>query len=101
MAKAKLPPGAVLAHRALREAIEHHGQRKPETSVMPANVVAVTGQQWRARFEVVDPLEDPADAKAVDARKKRFLRARISLQERQIVGNVNDLYWLWEPKVEA
>lgn len=96
--KAKIPVGAVVAHKALREAIGRSGERMPGTSAIPPGVLAVHSKQWQDCYNVLDAVDETTDArafgKAVEARKKRFLRARAALQERELIGSVNGLYWL-------
>jgi hypothetical protein len=96
--QSKTPAGTMIALRALREALDQYGERMPGTSAIPAGVRAVAGKHWRTRYDALDGLDATADAeamkRAVEARKKRFTRARLRLQEAQRVGSINDLYWL-------
>jgi hypothetical protein len=96
----RLPKGTGPALQALREVIEAHGQPLGETSVAPGGLNAVTGREWRRRYETLAPLDQEDDSptgvrKAELARRRRFERARDALQDGKIVGCRNDLWWIW------
>lgn len=97
-AAARLPKGSEIALSALRDAIAEHGSQLPETSAIPPGTKGVSGEVWRRRYAMLDAIDTDADqpdrVRAVEARKKRFTRARVALQGSGIVGAVNDLYWV-------
>ena len=71
----------------------------PGTSSIPPNVRTVRGTQWRQRYYALDSLDldggDPAEVKKLtEARKKRFTRARTALQSAELIGAVNDVFWI-------
>lgn len=97
---AKLPTGTDIPFRALREAIADLGETMPGTSAIPAGVKSITGEAWRRRYYTLDALDvadtdSKAHAKAVEARGKRFTRARVALQSANLIGACNDRYWVY------
>jgi hypothetical protein len=96
----KMPAGTDIPFRALREAIADFGETMPGTSAIPPGVKSITGEAWRRRYYTLDALDvsesDPAaHAKAVEARGKRFTRARVALQTANLIGACNDRYWVF------
>jgi hypothetical protein len=93
----RIPKGTDVALRALREMIAEFGDRVPATSAVPPGVKATTIGRWRDRYHLYDPIDDSDPTqrmKEIDARKKRFLRARTGLQEGGVIAILGDLVWI-------
>jgi hypothetical protein len=85
----KLPNAAKIAHRALIEALDRHGEPAPASTYIPAMVRIVTEEQWRA---VCYKLGISGGERR--AREVAFDRARTRLVADQLVGTYEGLYWV-------
>lgn len=96
----RVPKGAEVALKALREVITEVGERMPATSAIPPDAKAVSIASWRERFYCYDPLDIDTDAspdvraKAADSRLKRFGRIRVALQDPGVIGIVGGYAWI-------
>jgi hypothetical protein len=84
-----LPPGARIAHRALIEALDRHGEPSPASAYIPTKVRVVTEENWRAVCNQMGISTGERRAK-----EKAFERARERLVADQIVGTFEGLYWV-------
>jgi hypothetical protein len=97
----RVPKGAETALRALREAVDAHGERLHGTSAIPPGVKAVSVSTWRERFYFCTPLDvdagstPEAAARASDARRKRFGRILEALQGPGLVGVAGGYAWIY------
>jgi hypothetical protein len=82
-----LPPGAVLALRALHIAMSKGGAILPPASEYPANTVAVSASLWRDEFYQLK-------SGSQDVKKHAFSRAEDILLARKVVTQRNTLVWL-------
>lgn len=95
----RVPKGGETALRALREAVEAHGERLPATSAIPPGVKAVSVNTWRERFYYYTPPDVDAGstaestARAMDARRKRFGRILDALQGSGLIGVAGGYAW--------
>ena len=85
----KLSGAETVAFNALKEAIENHGDKLPETSVIPAGARGVYIQRWRETF-----YRKYGDDKSRDAAKKAFDRAIVNLQPKAHVGVSDPYAWI-------
>jgi AAA domain len=86
--KRNLSDGAKLALAQLTEALAEVGNIHSGNSHIPAGHPACTVEQWRECYYA----SHPADNR--DTKKKAFLRAVLTLQERGIIGLWSDKVWL-------
>ena len=86
----KLPAGAEVALRALKEAVADHGETPPACNHIPANVRAVKSELWRKFVYARNP-----DA-SQDAKQKAFKRASELLQAKNLVGIWTEWAWVQE-----
>ncbi len=87
--KKSLPGAARVALKALVEVIEDHGERMPETSTIPAGVIAVDLDIWRTRFKLRYGTDDRGDR----AVRQAFQRGREVLLKDQLIALSDP--WVW------
>lgn len=90
----KLPKGCDIAFRALKDAISEWGEALPHTSAIPPGTRAVGGESWRRVYYRLDAADGEQPKQAEEARRKRFLRARLALQNAGSIGAHGDHYWI-------
>lgn len=95
----RLSATVTLALEALREVVQHQGERSAGTSVIPAGAMVVPLDDWRDRFRarrgrLSDELDARARQKEMNASKTAFLRCVDELQKRHIAGVYESRAWL-------
>lgn len=99
----RLPKGCELAFQALKSAITEFGEIVPATSAIPPGTRAVDIAVWRRAYADRDALDvdsttsQEARDRAMDARGKRFTRARMTLLENNAIGSHGALHWIVDP----
>jgi len=91
---ARLSGPGTIGLQALREAIDEHGNRMPETSAIPAGVRAVTIDRWRSQFRLRYGTGDDGEARDQGTIRKAFLRCRDDLFKSNLVAVSDPFCWL-------
>jgi hypothetical protein len=86
-ARTKLTGNMAISARALRTALESHGQNLPKTTGYPPNVRAVFEDEWRAAFYATFP-----DAKA-DTKRTKYNRAKTDLIGQDVITALHERVW--------
>jgi hypothetical protein len=80
---------------ALHDALSSAGEQRQIGNYIPKGYYSVSESLWRD-FSMSKQISDGSD----DSKKKAFLRAAKTLQERGIVGKWDDYCWIWKDKHE-
>ena len=91
-ARKKLSPGQKVALDALHEALQEGGKQIGGPHI-PKGYFVVSESLWRS-IALKKQISDGSD----DSKRKAFLRAAVTLQERGIVGKWDDSVWIWKGK---
>ena len=91
-ARRKLSPGQKVALDALHEALQEGGKQTGGAHIPKGYFVASEGL-WRS-IALKKQISDGSE----ESKKKAFLRAATTLQDRGIVGKWDDSVWIWKGK---
>jgi len=79
-----------IALRALKQAIDEHGQEAPDSNRVPANVRVTTKDRWREyAYQLGISLSDKDRAK-----QQAFKRATEDLLEAKRIGTWGEFFWV-------
>lgn len=95
VARKKLSGQQRLILDALHDALSSAGEQRQIGNYIPKGYYSVSESLWRD-FSMSKQISDGSD----DSKKKAFLRAAKTLQERGIVGKWDDYCWIWKDKHE-